>query len=74
MTLDQILTHFRGPLVVARLTGVTIQSVYDWQVKVPWLRQLQIELITKGQLKHNPDDVPESMRWVEKRLTRTRRK
>ena len=40
---------------LARAIGVEVPSVYDWGEYPPPLRQLQLERITDGQLKAEPN-------------------
>jgi DNA-binding transcriptional regulator YdaS (Cro superfamily) len=65
MTADEVIEYFGGAYEVARAVGVKGPSVYTWRdIKggIPWDRQLQIERLTKGALKHDPAKIPEHMR------------
>ncbi len=42
---------FGGPTALARALGIEPPSIYSWGKTVPPLRQLQLELLTRGKLK-----------------------
>lgn len=55
MTKDQALAYFDGnQSKLGRALGVDQSTVNKWKA-VPPLRQLQLEAITKGKLKADPD-------------------
>jgi DNA-binding transcriptional regulator YdaS (Cro superfamily) len=52
MNIHDVVAYFGGSkIAVARALGVTKAAVSDWGGEIPPLRQLQIEELTKGQLK-----------------------
>ena len=53
MTIEETIKHFGSVTGLANAIGVTRQTVYLWQKKgkIPFARQAQIELETKGKLK-----------------------
>jgi biotin operon repressor len=51
MTKQQAVKHFKTGAKLAEALGITHQAVYDWGDKIPEVRQYQIEVVTKGQLK-----------------------
>jgi len=59
-----LLTHFETQQAAADAIKVTQGAISQWlkAERIPWQRQLQIERITGGALKHNPQDVPEHLR------------
>lgn len=61
MTLNQLIAHFGSVTEVARALGLKVPSVVVWDT-VPWLRQLQVEDLTKGKLRHDPNAIPERYR------------
>lgn len=55
MTKDQALQHYAGNQTqLAKALGIHQSTVCKW-VEVPPLRQIQLEQITKGKLKADPD-------------------
>ena len=54
--------HFGSQALLARALGIKQPSIAEWGAKVPWRRQLQIELHTNGALKHDPADLPADLR------------
>lgn len=54
LTKDAI-EHFGSQAALARALGIKPPSVQDWGAHVPPLRQLQLERITNGQLRADPD-------------------
>ncbi len=59
-----LLTHFTTQRAAADAIHVTQGAVSQWikAGRIPWARQLQIERITGGVLKHNPADMPGHLR------------
>ena len=55
MTKDQAIQHFGTQAKLADALGMTQGSVSLWKEYPPELRQLQIESITAGALKAEPD-------------------
>lgn len=57
---SDVIEHFGGQSAAARQLGITQPSVAEWikADRIPWQRQLQIERLTDGALRHNRDDVP----------------
>lgn len=51
MTRHDAIQHFKTVAELASALGISTQAVYDWGDRVPELRQLQLEKITKGELK-----------------------
>jgi len=50
LTKDAI-EHFGGSKpALATALKIKVQSLYDWGEYVPWVRQVQLEEITKGKL------------------------
>lgn len=58
MNLDQLITHFGTHAAIANALGIKAPSVYGWGVKVPALRQIQLEHITNGALKADAGILP----------------
>jgi len=55
MTKDDVLKHFGSQQKVAEALGITQPSVANWDRHPPPLRQLQIEALTAGELRAEPD-------------------
>lgn len=53
MKTQAAIDHFGGIPALAKALGVTIPAIYQaqWTDRPPYLRQVQIELLTKGALK-----------------------
>lgn len=54
MTLDEAVKHYGGSITkMASALGVSRQTIYLWKKKggIPYSRQAQIEIETKGKLK-----------------------
>lgn len=64
MRKDQAIEFFGSQAALARALGIEQPSVAEWGDKVPWRRQLQIERLTGGLLRHNPKDIPADMRGL----------
>jgi DNA-binding transcriptional regulator YdaS (Cro superfamily) len=54
MTKQEAIAHFKGARHLADALGIETASVYQWGDRVPPLRQLQLQQITKGALKAEP--------------------
>ena len=59
MTIEEVLSHFGSIQRVADVTGVTYQAVYKWreEQRIPGVRQYHFEVLTKGQLLADREDV-----------------
>lgn len=57
MSIDEVLSYFKTRAKAAEALGVQTQAIYNWVTadKVPPLRQVQIEKLTRGKLKADPD-------------------
>ena len=55
MTKDQAVSKFGTQIGLAEALGITQGSIAAWGTYPPPLRQLQIEALTKGDLKAEPD-------------------
>lgn len=56
MNTQDVIKHFGSIKKVAEVLNIThVQSVYQWGDKVPMRRQYQIQLMTKGKLKADPE-------------------
>jgi len=55
MTKDQAVGHFDTQVKLAEALGITQGSVAGWGVYPPPLRQLQLEALTGGALKAEPE-------------------
>ena len=51
MDTKDALEYFGTPTKLARAIGIKPHSIYDWGDKPPYLRQCQIEKITKRKLR-----------------------
>lgn len=52
MTYDQVIALFGTQQAIAAVLGVSQPTVSDWKaVGFPYIRQIQLERITKGRLK-----------------------
>lgn len=54
MTKQEAIGHFKTVANLAKALGITTQAVYGWGDRVPELRQLQLEKITRGALVADP--------------------
>lgn len=54
MNKKDVIKHFRGVSKVAEALNIRSQSVSQWPEQIPPLRAMQIERITKGELKADP--------------------
>ena len=55
MKLSEAVAIFGTEAELARKLGIKPQAVYQWGDKVPMRRQYQIQLMTKGKLKADPE-------------------
>lgn len=67
MKTKDAIKHFGSPSELAAALGIKPPSIYSWGRTVPWQRQLEIERLTKGALKHDPTAIPENLRGVVER-------
>jgi hypothetical protein len=53
MTPDEFIAHYRTQVEAAEAIGMSQPSISAWlrDGYIPWLRQLQIEKITRGKLR-----------------------
>jgi|JI10StandDraft_1071094.scaffolds.fasta_scaffold28712_6 hypothetical protein len=59
MDTKDALKHFdNSPTKLARAIGIKPHSIYDWGVKPPYLRQCQIEKVTKRKLRAEMPELP----------------
>ena len=57
MTKDEAIQHFGTQVALSEALGINQGTVSSW-VKVPILRQLQLEALTEGQLKADAECEP----------------
>lgn len=62
MDLNDLKNHYGSIPNAARALGLVRQAVYQWKDGIPALRQIQIERITVGALKADPECWPQSPR------------
>lgn len=55
MTKDQAVKHFKNLNALARALDMNQSSVFGWKEYPPPLRQLQIEAMTAGALRAEPE-------------------
>lgn len=55
MKLSEAVAHFGTEAEVARKLNIRPQAVYQWGDEVPMRRQYQLERMTKGKLKADPE-------------------
>lgn len=55
MKLSEAVAIFGTEAELARKLGIKPQAVYQWGDKVPMRRQYQLQLLTKGKLKADPE-------------------
>ena len=58
MNKQEAVTHFGSQVLLAKALGMSQGSVSLWGEYPPVLRQLQIQAITGGKLKAEPDCLP----------------
>jgi DNA-binding transcriptional regulator YdaS (Cro superfamily) len=54
MRTEDAIEHFGSQAALARALGIRPPSIADWGDDVPPLRQLQLERLTKGELRADP--------------------
>lgn len=62
MKRSDALKHFKTQAALAEALGIGQSSVAEWGEDIPALRQIQIERITVGALKADPECWPQSPR------------
>lgn len=62
MTKSDVLNHFGTQQAIADALGIYQSSVAEWTERIPALRQIQIERITLGALRADPECWPQSPR------------
>ena len=55
MLTSDAISHFGSKAALAKAIGISVPSVYEWREYPPPLRQLQIEQVSGGALKAEPD-------------------
>lgn len=55
MTKTDVIRHFGSQSELARVLGITQPSISLWDERIPPWRQFQIEKLTNGLLKADPD-------------------
>lgn len=56
MNYADLIAHFKTPSAAARAIGVKPSSVFGWKTDgIAWDRQMQIQVLTKGKLKAEPN-------------------
>jgi len=51
MTTDEIIRHYKTQEAVAKALGITQSAVSQWDERPPMLRQYQIQVVTRGELR-----------------------
>lgn len=55
MTTQEALDHYGGDVrALAHVLGIWHTAIYQWDMHPPALRQLQLEHLTRGELKAEP--------------------
>lgn len=54
MTTDEAKAHYGGATGLAKALDVTVSAVSQWGEHPPRLQQLELEAMTKGELKAEP--------------------
>lgn len=52
---NDAISHYGSKLALAHALGIKVQSVYDWTEYPPDIRQVQLEMLTAGRLKAEPE-------------------
>lgn len=55
MTTEQAISHYRTQQRLATALGISQSAVAEWGEYPPALRQIQIEKLTRGRLRAQPD-------------------
>lgn len=58
MDTKQAIEYFGSRSKLARALGIKSNSTYDWREKPPYMRQHQLEKLTKGKLKAELPEIP----------------
>ena len=51
MKKQTVIAHFGSVRAVAKALDISVQSIYEWPEEVPYGRQFELEIMTKGKLK-----------------------
>ncbi len=51
MTTDEVVDYFETQEAVAKALGITQSAVSQWDDRPPMLRQYQIQVLTRGELR-----------------------
>ena len=69
MRTSTAIKFYGSQAALARALKVKQPSICNWGRDVPWMRQLDLELLTGGRLRHNPSSIPPSVRrWISARF------
>ncbi|HBB7092739.1 TPA: transcriptional regulator [Escherichia coli] len=52
---DDVLRYFKKKRLVAEALGISHVAVVRWQAVIPKLRAMELDEITNGELKYNPE-------------------
>ena len=55
MQTDQVVEHFGGRRRVAEALGISTQAVAQWRERVPLQSAVQLEVLTQGRFRVDPD-------------------
>ena len=55
MTTDEAISHYGTQVKLAAALGISQSAVAEWGEHPPSLRQIQIERMTRGRLRAEPD-------------------
>jgi hypothetical protein len=55
MRLDDVIQHFDTAAAASRALNIKQPSLAEWSERIPALRQLQIEELTHGELRADPE-------------------
>jgi len=56
MQKDKVIKHYGSPRNVAAVLSISVQSVNQWESRVPKLRALELDRLTRGKLKYRKAD------------------
>ena len=57
MTKQEAIDHFGSTASLAKALKISFQAVHGWGDKIPYGRQFQIQILTKGKLKASDPSV-----------------